>query len=138
MAPHAANAAVGTEADLATALGNGPGTVTLSNDITVNAASIAVASTVTLDLAGFTLHTQNITLNSGVTFTIEDSSSPSTGSLTTVPAGPNSAGITTTGASLVIDGGTITATGGSNGGAGIGGNNGGRQDAGWACTTAMR
>lgn len=119
-AAHAADATVGTESELVAALGSGPGTVTLRNDITVVAASITVASTVTLDLAGFTLTAQNITLGSGITFTIDDSSSPSTGKLFAMAIpGTVAAGITTMGANLMITGGAVSATG-AGWGAGIG------------------
>ena len=104
--------------------------ITLENDVTIVDSSIPVnATAATLDLAGFHLITQNITLASGVSFTIE--STVAGGSLAaTAAVRSEQAGITATNATLTIASGSVMAHGASwnfsptskNGAAGIGGN----------------
>ncbi len=125
---------VTSAAELVTALGTG-GTgdvVALGSDITMTQ-ELQVNRNVTLDLNGrelrITVDEDNgMVLKSGVTLTIRDSSNPSRGRLivkNTMPHNTNyninlGAAIKTTDATLVIESGTVTATGGHNG-AGIGG-----------------
>ncbi|SKB06761.1 hypothetical protein [Aeromicrobium choanae] len=105
-----------TTADLSTALSTCPdSTVAMAADLTVSS-PVTVSCDVTLDLAGHDLTVSGITVADGRTFTIDDSAGD--GMLTSTSA--TSAGIRTTGAALVIDGGTVRATGGPSA-AGIGG-----------------
>ncbi|MFH7322701.1 LPXTG cell wall anchor domain-containing protein [Aeromicrobium sp. JJY06] len=107
---------VRTTTDLGTALGTCPDeTIALGADLTVGS-SVNVACDVTLDLAGHDLTVAGLTIDADQTLTIDDSE----GDGTLVSTSPDTAGIRTTGAALVIDGGTVRATGGSNA-AGIGG-----------------
>lgn len=92
-------------------------TVTLGSDITITDDVLSVAHSITLDLAGHTLTTKNITVSGAKTLTVADSGT--TGTLN-ANAGSFYAGIAITGSTLIVDGGTINATGGSSG-AGIGG-----------------
>ena len=112
------------------------GDITLGEDITDITTQLTVERDVTLDLNGHHLDialgadagnsSNGIKIASGVTLTIRDSSNPSTGKLTVtnhannVITSNNGAGINTTGGTLVIESGTVIATGGQRG-AGIGG-----------------
>ncbi len=111
-----------TVADLGTALCGGA-TVPLQQDITEGSAVLTVAGgcTATLDLAGRTLTVQRVVLGAASDLTIRDTSS-STGRLI---AASDQVGIRTTGATLRIESGTVSASGGFLRGAGIGGENGG-------------
>ncbi|MFO6452146.1 MULTISPECIES: hypothetical protein [unclassified Aeromicrobium] len=107
---------VRTTTDLDTALATCPDeTIALGADLTVGS-SVNVACDVTLDLAGHDLTVSGVTIDADRTLTVDDSE----GDGTLVSTSPDTAGIRTTGAALVIDGGTVRATGGS-GSAGIGG-----------------
>ena len=122
--------------DLVAALASGSGDVVLGGDITVNDEQLNVGRNVTLDLNGHHLtvtlerdkgNTGNgIKIASGVTFTLRDSSSSSTGKLTVTNKADskviiqNGAAINTTGSALVIESGTVYAKGGA-ASAGIGG-----------------
>ena len=128
---------VSTEADLVAALEAGAsGDVTLGGDISDITTQLNVGRDVILDLNG---HKLNITLSTakgwcangikigaGVTLTIRDSSTSSTGTLTvsneavSSATDGNGAAINTTGSTLVIESGTVTAKGAYQG-AGIGG-----------------
>jgi hypothetical protein len=137
---------------------NDGGTAVLSEDIEAPDTRLTVAASceAVLDLNGKTLEIRNVRIEAGATLTIKDASG-GFGTLTTdttASAPFGEAGIRTTGATLVIEsgtvtvkgggraagiggsddgdggtvtisGGTVTATGGDNGGAGIGGGNGG-------------
>ncbi|MBC9227070.1 hypothetical protein GL325_12095 [Aeromicrobium sp. 636] len=103
-------------------LGSGctPGSIVrLPEDIT-SAASVPVACTLTLDLNGHGLTAAGVTIASDKTLTVDDSQGD--GTLTSTST--SEAGIGTSGAALVVDGGTIEATGGRRS-AGIGGAEGG-------------
>ncbi|WP_133434193.1 InlB B-repeat-containing protein [Aeromicrobium phragmitis] len=99
-------------------------TVTLAADIDVTGV-LATGRSLTLDLAGHHLTADGVELAPGSDLRIVDGVGG--GALTTAaPAGSRRAGIRTTDAALVINGGTITAIGapgveGGDGGAGIGG-----------------
>ncbi|MCL2110870.1 MAG: hypothetical protein FWH32_01175 [Clostridiales bacterium] len=115
----------------------GTGEVTLGANIS-GTTQLTIGRNLTLDLNGRTLSinlpdtaaggraNNGISISSGVTLTIKDSSSPSTGALTvlnrasTGTTAGNGAAINTTDAMFIIQGGTVTATGGYYG-AGIGG-----------------
>lgn len=77
----------GDATSLATAVANG-GTVQMTNDIT---ASITVVNNTILDLNGFTLtnstDTDTITVKSGASFTLEDTSTAQTGTVTNTSNG---------------------------------------------------
>ncbi|MCL2577940.1 MAG: hypothetical protein FWE27_07820 [Defluviitaleaceae bacterium] len=102
---------------------------------TVNGASLIVGSNFTFDLNGYALNidlnsiagriSNGITITNGATFTILDSSENKTGSLTVINRSTDStigfgAAINTANGTLIIQSGTVTATGGQYG-AGIGG-----------------
>ena len=108
-------------AELASALcpTGGGATVVLGGDIT-DTNPLTVACTATLDLNGFTLTVPHVLLAAGAELTIRDTSPGSDGELKAESNLDNTAGIQTTGATLRIEGGKITATGGLDG-AGIGG-----------------
>lgn len=119
----AATITVASESDLTTALAApGSNTVVLSSSITVAASTLEISSTsVVLDLAGFNLIANNITVDSGSALTIADSSDSSGVLLANASTLTDNAGIQVSdGASLDITGGTVTADGGQMG-AGIGG-----------------
>jgi len=134
LVPLSATAAttVTTSTDLQTAL-NSDGEVALGADISRNT-QLNVKGNCTLDLNGheltITVTTNNgINIDSGKTLTIKDSQytddAPGTGKLTvtnknTTQTSNYGAGINTTGATLIIESGTVEAIGGHYG-AGIGG-----------------
>ncbi|MBX9472231.1 beta strand repeat-containing protein [Microcella sp.] len=95
--------------------------VELTADISSPASTLAVPENATLDLAGFDLATDAVSLATGVSFTVTDSGSG--GTWIAEATADADAGFENTGATLTIDGGTITADGG-NLGAGIGGDDG--------------
>lgn len=121
---HAAPITTVTTADeLSAALASttGGAAIALGSAITVTNGTLLVSGTHVLDLAGYSLTAQNITLNpDGTHLTIDDSTSGGS-VLARAPFASAMAGITTTGASLTIDSGTVTAVGFFQG-AGIGGN----------------
>jgi|GEM_PF-2605516 len=95
-------------------------TVTLTADIVTTADDLLVERTVTVDLNGYTLTSATVDLTAGVTLTIDDSSPGETGEWASTNPSEFKGAFQTTGATLTIDGGTVTAI--SNGrGAGIGG-----------------
>ena len=107
---HAGNAA--TFSQLQTQL-NAGGTVLLTANITVGTATstLNVPQTATLDLRGFNLTTNSTVLTAGKTLTVTDSVS---GGLwqSIGRAATTIAGIQTTGATLIVDGASIVASGG--------------------------
>ena len=126
---------VTTATELGTAMSaTGTGdVVALGGDISTTFFGLSVARNVTLDLNGYNLQItvdsgNGIVIGSGVTLTIRDSSNPSKGKLivkntfsgSTSYYSNTGAAIKTTDGTLVIESGTVTATGGHNG-AGIGG-----------------
>lgn len=123
---HADTAGVSTESELADALDTSPaGRITLAADITVTSFTPTVSSDTVLDLNGFELHTGQFALEHGTTLTVDDSSAGGNGLLRAHAT--RGAGIRTTGATLVVAGGTVNARGGSElsyPGAGIGGGSG--------------
>lgn len=94
------------------------GTHKLTAAVVGSSETFDVACTATLDLNGHALTVNNIIITSGSTFTITDTSGGTPG-VVTANAPANEAGIRTTGATLIIAGGTVNATGG-NYGPGIG------------------
>jgi hypothetical protein len=117
-----------TVAELETALCPGiPGraTVTLQQNITEDSAVLTVDTVAgdckaTLDLNGHTLTVSRVVLGAGADLTIRDTSTSANGRLIAEGAVSDRAGIQTTGATLRIESGTVSATGGDDG-AGIGG-----------------
>ena len=111
-------------ADVETALCAGGGTeVALTTDITDASSVLTVVAgcTATLDLNGRTLEVQRVVLGAGSTLTVRDTAGDDDGHLVAVGAVLGAAGIrTATGATLRIESGTVTATGGASS-AGIGG-----------------
>jgi hypothetical protein len=99
---------------------NEGGTAVLSADIkdTGRALTVAENCEAVLDLNGKTLEIRNVVIDAGATLTIKDASGGD-GELIATEAAAGNAGIRTTGATLVIESGTVTATGGQ--AAGIGG-----------------
>lgn len=96
--------------------------VGLGADATVTDLNLIVSHDLTLDLAGWSLTTRNITIYSPFTLTIIDTSVAKTGALhATASAGLGDAGITVSGALTIgtslYYGGTIDATGDCSGGA---------------------
>ncbi len=115
---------VATIGELQTAMSTCAGTagdptrVTLTADISAPSDVVTVGCSAVLDLAGYDLALSSVTINDGQALTVEDTGAG--GTLTAETADYNRPGIRTTGATLTINGGTITATGGDSG-AGIGG-----------------
>ncbi|MDO9591148.1 MAG: hypothetical protein Q7J04_08415, partial [Microcella sp.] len=107
----------GTIGELQTQLAAG-GTVQLTADINAPASTVSVPTTVTLDLNGFNLDTSTATIGAGATFTVVDTAGA--GSWDAVATSAFNPGIGTLGATLLVDGATIRATGAADG-AGIGG-----------------
>ena len=105
-------------ADLQTEL-NAGGTAYLVADINAPTSLLSVPVDVTLNLNGFDLATGSTSIATGVTLTVVDVATG--GSWTSAEgSGAQRAGIRTTGATLIVDGAVITATGGPQA-AGIGG-----------------
>lgn len=100
---------------LATALQDATARVRLGSDITVNG-TLHFIGQKRLDLDSHTLVTQGIELDSGTVATIADSGT--TGTL--VAAGETTSGIGISGATLIVDGGSIDAKGKGTGASGIG------------------
>ncbi|UFU06780.1 beta strand repeat-containing protein [Ruania halotolerans] len=121
-APSAAADPVGGLAELdALLLGCvSPTTAELTTSINAPDAELTIPCDVKIDLAGFDLDVRNIVIEAGRQLTIDDTAGTD-GTLTTSSGAVTMPGIQTTGATLVIDAGTVSATGGNNGGAGIGG-----------------
>ncbi|WP_313405526.1 InlB B-repeat-containing protein [Aeromicrobium sp.] len=90
-------------------------TVRLPEDMTASSVTAVASCDLTLDLNGHNLTVGSVTIAPGNTLTVDDGRTGGT-----LVARGGQAGIRTTDATLVIDGGTITATG-SNFAAGIGG-----------------
>ena len=124
---------VGTEEELRTAVAAG-GTVTLTADITGIITQLNIARNVTLDLNGYSLaidlpaatgkDSNGIKIASGKTFTVTDSH-PGTNKLTVKNEATSGnmgsgAAINTCDGTIIIESGTVEATGGANA-AGIGG-----------------
>lgn len=103
-------------------------TITLGADIAATTSAITTNCDMTLDLNGQSLSVAGVVITPDTTLTIADGTD-GTGTLSAAAKNTYAAGIGTTGASLVIDGGVITAAGynepfdmfGPSGGAGIGG-----------------
>jgi hypothetical protein len=98
-------------------------TVVLDQDIT-DAAFMTIVDNCTaiLDLNGKTLTVARVVLGAGADLTIRDTSAGAAGALVAEGATGDEAGIRNAfGTTLRIEGGNITAVGGGNGGAGIGG-----------------
>ena len=126
---------VNTYTDLQSAAATGTGDIRLTGNIT-GATQLLIARTLTLDLNGHELKIElnaatgaaanGIKIATGVKLTITDGSSPSTGKLTVInktisgTTDGNGAAINTSDGTLVIQSGTVEATGGYYG-AGIGG-----------------
>ena len=105
-------------ADLQTEL-NAGGTAYLVADINAPTSLLSVPVDATLNLNGFDLATGSTSIATGVTLTVVDVATG--GSWTSAEgSGAQRAGIRTTGATLIVDGAVITATGGPQA-AGIGG-----------------
>ena len=98
------------------------GTAALDQDVTETGSTLTVSANceAVLDLGGYSLTIQNVVLETGSTLTVQDSSDGESGSLNVDAAAVQSAGIRTTGATLVVESGNITAQGGGFS-AGIGG-----------------
>ena len=126
-----------TRAELVTALGvGGSGDVILGGDITDITTQLTVGRDVILDLNGHKLgitltaaegyNANGLKIAGGVTLTIRDSSTPSTGTLTVINGASssttqgNGAAVNTSGSTFMVKSGTIIASGGYQG-AGIGG-----------------
>ncbi|MEZ0578496.1 IPT/TIG domain-containing protein [Nocardioides sp. MH1] len=109
--------------------GADPTVITMSGDISAASDTVAVACHAVIDLAGHTLTVLNVVINSAQALTVDDTG---VGGTLTADTGaiPNTMpGIRTTGATLIINGGTVKATGSSTA-AGIGGAGGGFRDGG--------
>jgi hypothetical protein len=122
-AAHAVGVTVTDEAGLAAELGISgvDPTVTLGATFSLTD-GLDVVRTVTLDLAGNYLFAGNIHLDAGVTLTIVNSI-PSSGQLAAYSTTDGLAGITTTGATLIVNSGLVLAGGGPSA-VGIGGDTG--------------
>jgi hypothetical protein len=100
-------------------------TIELGASITVaqSTETVTIPTDITLNLDGYTLSTNNITIDPTYTLTVEDTSRRALGELVADPVANgygDDAAITNTGATLVITKGTVDATSGN--GAAIGGN----------------
>ncbi|WP_244927674.1 hypothetical protein [Nocardioides sp. W7] len=95
----------------------GAPTIALGDSFTEPEASLVVACNATLDLSGRSLSVNSVDISAGRTLTIRATGG---GSLSAVSTTDGVAGINTTGATLVVDAGTIVARGGYEA-AGIGG-----------------
>lgn len=124
-AAYAAGTPIVDEAGLTTELSTSgsDAPITLGGSLTITAGSLVVARTATLDLAGYQLYAKNIHLNPSMTLTIVDSSIGGGGSLHAFSNTAGVAGITTTGATLVVTSGSVVAGGGT-AAVGIGGDTG--------------
>lgn len=121
----AATVEVATFAELQSALGPGCSdgdTVKVTAGISVGTTSQSTVSCdVTLDLNGQVVQVGTVWISADRTLTIDDNSGTDTGRINAVAANTSShAGISTSGATLVVDGGTVAGVGGE-GSAGIGG-----------------
>ena len=128
MAPaaNAVDSTVGDFAALQSALSNSCAdspTVTLGADIPSTASPLNVScSNATLNLNGFDLTIRNVVINTGLNFTITDTSTGTPGLLTANASRIDStAGIGNTGATLTVNGAATVTAIGSLYGAGIGG-----------------
>lgn len=92
--------------------------VELGQDINAPGGTLAVTCDAAIDLHGHTLTLAYIKINAGKTLTIRATGG---GALNAIAEVPTLAAIDTTGATLVVEGGAINATGGTDAGAGIGG-----------------
>jgi len=122
--PAVASGGPTTVGDIETAFdcANDGGTAVLSDDIKAppdTRVTVAASCEAVLDLNGKTLEIRDVRIEEGATLTIKDSSGGE-GELIATGAGGGNPGIRTTGATLVIESGTVTATG-SDECAGIGG-----------------
>ena len=125
--PAAASESFDTWPDLQGALSScdgttgSPTTVTLIGNITQTDGTLTVGCVAVLDLGVFDLAVRNVVINTGQQLTITGGSSADGGTLT-ADARDNSdvVGIHTTGATLIVQSGTVTASGGVHA-AGIGG-----------------
>ena len=125
--PAAASESFDTWPDLQGALSScdgttgSPTTVTLIGNITQTDGTLTVGCVAVLDLGVFDLAVRNVVINTGQQLTITGGSSADGGTLT-ADARDNSdvVGIRTTGATLIVQSGTVTASGGVHA-AGIGG-----------------
>lgn len=95
--------------------------VELGQDIIAPGGTLAVACDAAIDLHGHTLTLAHINIGAGKTLTIKATGG---GALNATSEAEMVAAIQTTGATLVIEGGDITAEGGTASGAGIGGGGG--------------
>lgn len=93
-------------------------TVTLTGDVSLPGDAFDIACERTIDLAGFDLAVRSLAIGASQHLTIKDSGTG--GHLTASTPNEEEAAIRTTGATLTIDGGVVTASGGS-ASAGIGG-----------------
>ena len=116
-----ADVPVTTSADLISAVSSCESPILIGEDISLTELLI-VDCALTIDLAGKVLTTAGISISTGHSLQIDDSSTPDSGVLTATPAfAARLAGIgVPAGAALTINGGIVTATGGI-WGAGIGG-----------------
>jgi uncharacterized repeat protein (TIGR02543 family) len=116
---------VATFAELEAALGPScttGDTVKVTADIFVGTTSQSTVSCdLTLDLNAHKVQEGTVWIGAGLTLTIDDTSAAGTGGLNAVAANTSSqAGISTSGATLVVNGGTVSGVGGDSS-AGIGG-----------------
>lgn len=125
--PATANEPDVTWSDLQTTLGNcagtsaNPTTVTLTNNLPEPDATLTVDCVAVLDLAGVDLKVRSVVIGTGQQLTITSGGSADSGTLTANADGHSYvAGIRTAGATLVVESGTVNATGGLHA-AGIGG-----------------
>jgi uncharacterized repeat protein (TIGR02543 family) len=121
----AATVDVATFAELQAALGPScadGNTVTVTADIFVGTTSQSTVSCdLTLDLNSHVVQVGTVWISAGRTLTIDDNSGTGTGRINAVAANTSSqAGISTSGATLVVNGGTVSGVGGD-ASAGIGG-----------------
>jgi hypothetical protein len=99
------------------------GTAALTQNVRETGASLTIADgcVAVLDLNGKTLEVRNVVLGVGSTLTVRDTPDAGVGKLVADASGASQlAGIRSTGANLIIQGGVVEASGGG-GGAGIGG-----------------
>ncbi len=96
--------------ELEAAVNSGDPTIVLGGPILADGWSLNARSTTHLDLNGFTLELTTMGLQPGIVFTVDDSSLAQTGRWDLSGAGGQGIpAISTNGATLVVDGGTINA-----------------------------
>lgn len=115
----AADTTVGTIGEFQTALADcaaAPNTITLGADISSPGATLMVGCDTTIDLGTHDLAVRNVVIDAGRTLEVTGPTDGSEGTFTVDASSENYiAGIQTTGATLLVSGGSVVASAGANG-----------------------